>query len=237
MTPPDTVTSSLNNLLIDLGCKTPEADIAKDSQSTIRDFLEKEKRYRRDARIRRLLLSSGIKSAQIRTFDDFDWSANPKLPKHDLLAFRNANWINEAHNLVLIGDAGLGKTHLAKALCYDAIFQGHSAYFISAFDLLGKIKRAQNPEARVDYFARLKVLAIDELGYTACSRDAADFLFQIIAKRAELSPTLVTTNLPPKQWGALFSGSTASAVLDRLSHNGRFITMEGSSYRLRSKRK
>jgi len=62
-----------------------------------------------------------------------------------------------------------------------------------------------------------------------------DILFQIISKRSELLPTIVTTNLPPKEWGSIFSGAAASAILDRLSYNGRFITFEGRSYRLLKK--
>jgi DNA replication protein DnaC len=234
---PSESTPRLRDLLALLRCKTPEEMIPDDQREIVCHFLEKEKLCRQDARIRRLLLTSGIRSAQIRTFDDFDWNVSPQLPKQDILAFRGENWIDQAHNLVLIGDAGLGKSHLAKALCYDAILKGYATLFVSAFDLLAKLKHAPNPEAKLDAFSRIKVLCIDELGYTAHSKDAGDSLFQIIAKRAELLPTIITTNLPPKQWGSLFSGTAASAVLDRLSQNGRFITMEGASYRLRSKRK
>jgi hypothetical protein len=60
-----------------------------------------------------------------------------------------------------------------------------------------------------------------------CGEDP-DILFQVISKRSEMLPTIVTTNLPPKEWGAIFSGAAASAILDRLSFNGRFITFEAT---------
>ena len=81
------------------------------------------------------------------------------------------------------------------------------------------------------------MLCIDELGYTYHQKEDNDILFQIISKRTEVLPTVVTTNLIPKQWGSIFSGAAASAILDRLSYHGRFITFEGRSYRLLKKHK
>ncbi len=232
-------TNDLRQLLCDLGLKTPPDQIAGDSREPIISFLKQETRYRREWRIKRLMSSSGIRPAQLRTFDGFDWSFNPILPKEDLFAFRKSPWIEEGANLLLIGDAGLGKSHIAKALCYEAILSGHSACFITAFDLISKIKKkAPNVAPRVEYYGgAVQVLAIDELGYTYHSKEDGDLLFQIISKRSERYPTIITTNLAPKQWGSLFSGPAASAILDRLSYNGKFITLEGKSYRLRTKRK
>ena len=72
---------------------------------------------------------------------------------------------------------------------------------------------------------------IDELGYVVPTKEQADWIFQIFSKRAEVTTTLVTTNLVPSQWGKIFDSVTASAILDRLSMNGKFITFEGRSYR------
>ncbi|MBU0570505.1 MAG: ATP-binding protein, partial [Candidatus Omnitrophica bacterium] len=77
----------------------------------------------------------------------------------------------------------------------------------------------------------IKVLCLDELGYVFPTQDEANDIFQIISKRSELLPTIVTTNLIPSQWGKLFEAATATAILDRLSSNGSFITVEGRSYR------
>jgi DNA replication protein DnaC len=230
--------NNLQELLHILGMKTPADQITPDLRDGLGVFLKKEQEFRREWKIKRLMASSGIRTSQLRTFDQIDWGFNTKLPKEDILTFKNSSWIDDGANLLLIGDAGLGKSHIAKALCYEAILKGHSALFVTAFDLIAKIKRAPNLAARIEYYGNaIKVLALDELGYTCHAKDDGDLLFQIISKRSERYPTIVTTNLAPKQWGSLFSGPAASAILDRLSYNGKFITMEGKSYRLRSKQK
>ena len=81
------------------------------------------------------------------------------------------------------------------------------------------------------YYSTVKLLCLDELGYVFPTQEQANDLFQIISKRSELVSTIVTTNLIPSQWGKIFEASTATAILDRLSLNGNFITCEGRSYR------
>lgn len=222
-------------LLARLKLRTPLDRIQAGHSDAITAFLAQEEEFQKQHRLKHLLHACGISPKQMRTFDQIDWGFNPKTPKHDILEFRSSTWINDPQNLVLIGDAGLGKSHVAKALCYDAILKGFSAYFITVFDLASKIKKAPNPAAKIDFYGKVvKVLALDELGYTVYQKEDVDIIFQIISKRSEILPTIVTSNLLPKQWGSIFSGPAASAVLDRLSFNGRFLTMEGRSYRMRS---
>lgn len=227
----------LSQLLKNLGCKTSQKDIPVSMQDSVAAFLSQESLARQQYRMQRLLVSSGMQKQNIRTFEQFDWDFNPKTPKHDILAFRNSSWLENAGNLVLIGDAGIGKSHLAKALCYGAILKGFSAYFISTFDLVSKIKTATTPSRKIDYYGKaVQVLCLDELGYTFHQKEDTDLIFQIISKRSELLPTIVTTNLSPKQWGSIFSGAAASGILDRLSSNGTFLAWEGKSYRLNKKK-
>ena len=83
----------------------------------------------------------------------------------------------------------------------------------------------------MDYYSNVKLLCLDELGYVFPTQEQANDIFQIISRRSELVSTIVTTNLVPSQWGKIFEAATATAILDRLSLNGRFITCEGRSYR------
>jgi len=226
---------NLDALLVELGCRTPVKEISSDRIGIIEEFLATEMEYRKHHRIKKLLRASGIK--QVKTLSQFDWHFNPEISKEDIMAFVNSPWSDTAANLVLIGDTGLGKSHISSALCYEAILQGYSTSFITAFDLTSKIQKALNPATKIDYYSRIKVLCIDELGYTYHKKEDTDILFQVISKRAEMLPTLVSTNLPPKDWGSIFTGAAASAILDRLSFNGRFLTFEGRSYRLSRKQK
>jgi len=227
----------LKMLLQELNCRTPVDAITPEASPAIVEFLQHEKQHRAQYRIQRLLASCGIQKHQIRTFEQYDWEFNPKIPKQDILAFRNSPWVDNAANLTLIGDPGIGKSHIAKALCFDAISNGHATYFTSAFDLLAKIKNARFPENKIEHFGRkVTVLCIDELGYTFHQKEDADLLFQIFSKRSEVLPTIVTSNLRPKQWGSIFSGPAASAILDRLSFNGKFLVWEAKvSYRAHAK--
>ncbi len=222
-----TADKELEKLLSELTCKISIDDIDEDSKGTVKAFLKKELKARTEHRMKRLLSRCGIKPKQMRVFDQFDWNFNPKCPKQEILAFRQSNWIQEAANLVLIGDVGIGKTHLCKALCYDAVVKGHQALFITVFDIVSKIKTAQSALNRIEYYSKIDVLCLDELGYCFHSKEDTDLLFQIITKRTECLPTIMTTNLPPKQWGTIFSGTAASAILDRLSANGKFLSWEG----------
>lgn len=224
---------NLESLLKELSLRIPLKEIKPDLYDIIYDFLSTEREYRKQYKIARLLRFSGIK--KIKTLSQFDWHFNPKISKEEILSFHSSTWVENASNLVLIGDTGLGKSHLGSALCYEAILQGFSTMFITAFDLISKIKKSLNPSSKIDYYAKLRVLCIDELGYTYHKKEDTDIIFQIISKRCEVLPTIVTTNLPPKEWGSIFSGAAASAILDRLSFNGRFITFEGRSYRLLKK--
>ncbi len=227
--------NDLESLLKELSCKTPSGEIPPERREAILDFLKMEIEYRKQYKIKRLLSLSGIK--HVKTLDQFDWHFNPKINKDDILTFVHSPWIENAFNLVLIGDTGLGKSHIAAGICYEAILRGYPTVCITAFDLVSRIQKAYNPSSRIDYYAKVRVLCIDELGYTYHKKEDTDILFQIISKRNEILPTIVTTNLAPKDWGSIFSATAASAILDRLSFNGRFITFEGRSYRLLKKNK
>lgn len=230
--------SELKTLLGELKFRVSDDDIPPPEQPAVLAFLKHEQEARATHRLHRLLAASGMHKHQLRTFEQFDWLFNSSVPRQEILAFRSSNWISSPSNLVLIGDAGIGKSHLAKALCYDAIHQGHSVYFTTAFDLISKIKRARSCSAKIDFYGKsLRVLCLDELGYTVYQKDDTDILFQVISKRCEALPTILTTNLPPKKWGSILSGPAASAILDRLSFNGSFFSWEGRSYRANNRQK
>ena len=205
------------------------SSLSEDQIKTIFPILKTEASAREIKRIRYLLQRSGIK--RIKRLEDFDWKFNPHLPRNEIMAFSESSWLTEVKNLVLIGPSGVGKSHLASALCHKAIQKGIPTAFISCFDLVSKLKRSTNKLTMLNYYSTISLLCLDELGYVFPTPELANDIFQIISKRSELASTIVTTNLIPSQWGKIFEASTATAILDRLNLNGSFVTCDGRSYR------
>lgn len=203
--------------------------IPDDKKTFLHDFLKEEYQKREIRRIEYLMKMSGMK--RIKLLRDFDWTFNPKLPRDKIMEFMKTDWLKIPANLVIIGPAGVGKSHIATALCHDAVMKGRQTVFISLFDLTAKLAKAKNIYSLIDYYARMPILCLDELGYVIPSKEQADAIFQIISKRTETGTSIITTNLVPSDWGKIFDTATASAILDRLSMNGKFITFEGRSYR------
>ena len=195
----------------------------------IERFLAQEYQLREHKRIQQLLRMSGIR--KVKRLEDFDWAFNPKIPRDKIMELLHTDWLKSPCNIVIIGPAGVGKTHIAHAFCHDAIMKAQQAVSISTFDLAARISRSRNHYNLIDHYAKLRILCLDEMGYVFPSKEQADSIFQIISKRSEVATTIVTTNLIPSQWGKTFDTVTASAILDRLSLNGHFFTFEGRSYR------
>jgi len=220
---------TLSELWKQFKLRTDPQDLSESERSFLQRFLSEEQKLREKNRIELLLRQSGIK--RIKFLKEFDWTFNPKNPRDKLLEFLNTQWLKKPSNLVLIGPAGVGKTHIATALCHEAILQGVQTVFLSLFDLNAKLNKAKNLYSLIEYYARIPLLCLDEVGYVIPTKEQADCIFQIFSKRTEVTTTLVTTNLLPSDWGKIFDSVTASAILDRLALNGKFIIFEGRSYR------
>jgi DNA replication protein DnaC len=202
-----------------------------EEQEFLEGFLSREYAHKEQRKRAHLLRMSGIK--RVKLLSDFDWTFNPKIPKEKIMEFMQTDWLTRPCNLVLIGPSGVGKSHVSSALCYDAVTKGKQTVFLTLFDLTAKLTKARSVYSLIDYYAKVPVLCLDEVGYVMPSREHADYLFQIVSKRVEIGTTIVTTNLIPSQWGKVFDSVTASAILDRLAMNGTFVTFEGRSYRNR----
>jgi DNA replication protein DnaC len=201
----------------------------EDASRAILPALESELKARELKRMKYLLHRSGIQ--RIKRLEDFDWKFNPKVPRTAIMALAQTPWDKEVKNAVFIGPSGVGKTHLGEGLCIKAIEQGIAATSISCYELVDKLRHSRNKSALMTYYATVKLLCLDELGYVFPSQEHANDIFQIVSRRSEIASTIVTTNLVPASWGKVFEASTATAILDRLSLNGNFLAWEGPSYR------
>ena len=201
--------------------------LPKEDLAFLERFLAEQYQLKEKKRIQYLMRASGIK--RVKLLNDFDWTFNPKIPRDKIMEFLSTDWLKKPCHLVLIGPAGVGKSHIATAICHDAILKGIQTLFLSLFDLTAKLSKTKTLYSLIDFYAKVPILCLDELGYVLPSKEQADAIFQIISKRTEVATTLVTTNLVPSDWGKIFDAVTATAILDRLSMNGRFITFEGRS--------
>ena len=139
------------------------------------------------------------------------------------------------------GLPGVGKTHLAIALGREAIRAGYSVLFVAATALVAALAKAHADgriEERLAFYAKPKLLIIDELGYLPFEPNAAHLFFQLVSRRYERGSLLITSNRSVGEWGEVFGDPVvATAILDRLLHHSHVLTIRGDSYRLREKRR
>jgi hypothetical protein len=131
---------------------------------------------------------------------------------------------------------GLGKTMIAKNIIAAAVNAGYSAMFRTASDILADLQcdSSQARRRKFSYYARPRILCIDEVGYLSYDSNAADLLYEIANRRYERSSILITTNRGFKDWNQIFPNATCIAtLLDRLTHHAEIAVIEGKSYRVR----
>jgi DNA replication protein DnaC len=184
--------------------------------------------------LERRLRLSGLK--RFKPMADFEWSWPTKIERETIERTLTLDFIPEARNVVLVGANGLGKTMIAQNICHAAVLAGYSVLFRSAAALLEELHR-QTPEGRrskLRTYANAGLLCIDEVGYLSSDDKAADLLYEVINRRYERKPVILTTNRPFKEWNEVFPNATCIiTLLDRLLHHADVTVIEGDSYRVR----
>lgn len=171
----------------------------------------------------------------LKEIKDFDFDFQPKINKQQFLDFSSLRFLENNSNIILIGNSGVGKTHLATSIGIAAAKKRVSTYFIKCQDLIEQLKRAyleNKLDSRIKHFSKYKLLIIDEIGYLPIGEHEAKMFFQLIDKRYEKKSTIVTSNINLSDWNQIFvDNMLASAILDRLVHHSSIVNILGNSYR------
>jgi len=178
----------------------------------------------------------------VKSLDSFQFLAIPTLNKTLVLELARCEFLSRRENVLLLGNSGTGKTHIALALGLAACQRGHRVRFTTAAALVHELMEARDEKRLLRFqkqMASFELLIVDELGFVPLSKTGAELLFEVFSQRYERNSTLVTSNLPFQEWTEVMgSERLTGALLDRLTHHVHILEMNGDSYRLKqSKRK
>ena len=173
----------------------------------------------------------------VKSLDSYDFTALPSLNKTLVLELARCEYLARRENVIALGNAGTGKTHIALGLGLAACQKGLAVGFTTAAALVHELIEARDEKRLLRLqrqLAACTLLIIDELGYVPLSPTGAELLFEVFSQRYERGSVIVTSNLPFDEWTSVFgSERLTGALLDRLTHHVHILEMNGESYRLR----
>lgn len=186
------------------------------------------------------LIQSRIRIANFpckKYLEDIDIRALPKDAQNKLKHLSSLNFIEEGQNVILSGNPGTGKTHMAIALGMKACLEGYKVFFTTVplfITQLKELKSTKSLRAFQNKLIKYDLVILDEFGYISSDREGAELLFTNISLRTGLKSTILTTNLSFDRWNEILGDPVMTAALtDRLTHKSYVVNMNGNSYRLK----
>lgn len=193
------------------------------------DEVERRDAKQLDMRLRRAAFEHA------KSLEDFDFGFNPNVPKSKVIDLATCAFVERRENICIVGQTGVGKSHIAQAIGHRACVAGYSVLYISAHALLTQLRAArgdQTLDKKMLRFTTPDVLIVDDLGLRALSGDEPIDLYDIIRQRYERGSIIITSNRALEEWPPLFNDDLlAGAAMDRLLHHAHTVEIEGESYR------
>lgn len=198
-------------------------------------LLEQESRSREENQRQQRLKKATFPTA--KTLDTFEFHLMPSLNKTKVLALSKGEFVEKHENVLLIGNSGTGKTHVATALGMELVQVGYRVRFTTAHALVEELLVAKEEHRLLQFekqWMKYDAVICDELGYVPFTKMGAELLFQFFSARHERGSMMVTSNLDFGDWVQLFGDEKmTAALLDRMTHHAHILLMNGESYRFR----
>jgi DNA replication protein DnaC len=197
-------------------------------------LVDREIAHRDGKRLARLLKGAKLKDSRA-CLEDIDYRSGRGLDKHLFASLAGGDWLRSAHNILICGATGCGKTWLACALGNNAARQGFSVLYARASRLIEELRIAHGDGSftrRLGQLARIDLLLIDDFGQTTLGASDRSDLLELIDDRVKTRSSIITSQLPIERWHEYLNDPTlADAILDRIVHRSHKIKLKGESRR------
>jgi len=174
-----------------------------------------------------------------KCLDSFEWKHLIHVEAALIWQLASGEFVERKENVIMIGNPGTGKTHLAIGLGRRLCSQGFKVRYDTAGSLATELVEAQEDRTLRQLektLLKVDLLILDELSYVSFTRSQGELLFQVLSERNERGSVIITTNLEFSRWTEMFPDAMMTAALiDRLTHNAHILNMNGESYRLKER--